>query len=82
MPLETIWRSFQRPPARTSWPIFAMSRGRKRNPPPASVSPLTRLHSTAVMPKGSNNVSRANSSSGRPVALRTMADTSASAPVL
>src|SRR6266704_7072995 len=31
--LETIWRSFQRPPARTSWPIFAMSRGRKRTPP-------------------------------------------------
>ena len=37
---------------------------------------LDRVHSNSVMPMGSNNASRANSSRGRPVALRMMADTS------
>jgi len=44
--------------------------------------PLTRFQLTLVMPKGSNNVARANSLRGLPVALRTMADMSLSAPVL
>jgi hypothetical protein len=45
-------------------------------------SPLARIHSKPVMPRGSNNTACANVSRGRPVALRTMADTSVSAPVL
>ena len=77
---ETIWRSLQRHP-QDKLADFAISRGacaillRHQDPP-------DQIHSTAVMPRGSNNSVRANSSRGRPVALRMMADTSVSAPVL
>src|SRR5207248_937440 len=62
---ETICRPCHTPPSSTSWPSLAKSRGRRCKLPDVPGSPFgKRAHSQSCIPRGSNNASLANCSSG------------------